>query len=370
MGPSVTTNRSSANRSRAGVRTGARLAVAALAALAVLAGCSSEPAQAPPDVTVSPDVDVSRAAPPEPTVPLTWPLTGVAATEVASRPAVAVKIENTNQARPQSGLQHADVVWETIVEFDVSRLVAVFHSQLPDEIGPVRSVRPMDIPIASPLHGPFVFSGGQPAILQLVYNSVMQPISHDAGADGLYRIRARSAPHNVYASLTTIIAQADGDHAAPPAEQFTFAMRPELATAVRAGTPATSLSFRLSAASSPNWTWDAGRGQWLRGEGSTPFMDAITGAQVGATNVVSVVAGHPDSGYDAQNAAPIPTYELVGEGDAVVATGGMTVPARWRKAADDQPLQLFDATGAPLMLAPGNTWVELVPAQDGSLTIG
>ncbi len=357
-------------RTRRDGRTAARLGLAALALTTALAACSSsEPPEPPPDVTVTPAVDVTRAAPPEPTVPVTWPLTGVAG-EVAPRPAVAVKIENTSQARPQSGLQHADVVWETIVEFQVSRLVAVFHSQLPEEIGPVRSVRPMDIPIASPLRAPFVFSGGQPGILQLVYNSPLQPLSHDAGVDGLYRIRSRSAPHNVYASLTALLAQADANHSAPPTEQFAFALRPELASAVRAGTPATTLSFRLSSASSPTWTYDATRGQWLRNEGSTPFMDAVTGAQVGATNVVSIVARHPDSGFDAQNAAPVPTYELVGEGDAVVATGGMTIPCRWRKAAEDQPMQLFDAAGAPILLAPGNTWVELVPAEDGSLTIG
>lgn len=365
MAPSATTI-----RTRRTARTGARLGLAALALTTALTACtSSEPPEPPPDVTVTPAVDVTRAAPPEPTIPVTWPLTGVAG-EVTPRPAVAVKIENTNQARPQSGLQAADVVWETIVEFQVSRLIAVFHSQLPEEIGPVRSARPMDVPVSAPLRPLFVFSGGQPGILQLIYNSTLQPISHDAGADGLYRIRSRSAPHNVYASLATILAQADADHSAPPAEQFAFALRPELAGAVRAGTSATTLSFRLSSASSPTWTYDATRGQWLRNEGSTPFMDAVTGEQVGATNVVSIVAAHPDSGFDAQNAAPIPTYELVGEGDAVVATAGMTIPARWRKAAEDQPMQLFDATGAPLLLAPGNTWVELVPAGDGSLTIG
>ena len=360
------------NRKRGAAQTGTRLGVLAVVGMLMLAACSSsEPApDAPPDVTVTPTIDEQRATPPEPSVPPAWPLTGVAADDVAARPAVAVKIENTNQARPQSGLQHADVVWETIVEFQVSRLIAVFHSQLPDEIGPVRSVRPMDIPVAAPLRGLFVYSGGQPAILDLVYGSPLQPISHDAGAPGLYRIRARSAPHNVYASLTTILGQADANHSAPPAEQFAFALSAEQATAVVSGTPAGRLSFRLSSASSPSWTWDAGRGQWLRSEGSSPHTDAITNAQIGATNVVSVVAGHPDSGYDAQNAAPIPTYELVGEGDAVVATGGKTIAGRWRKGGVDQPLQLFDASGAPLLLAPGNTWVELVPAGDGSLTIG
>jgi hypothetical protein len=338
---------------------------------AAMVACSAPaPIVTPPPVTVTPTIDASRTAPPEPVVPIVWPLTGVATAEVAARPAVAVKIENTSAARPQSGLQAADVVWETIVEFEVSRLVAVYHSQLPEEIGPVRSVRPMDIPIASPLLGLFVFSGGQPGILQLVYNSPMQPISHDAGADGLYRVSRRSAPHNVYASLTTILAQADGNHAAVPAQQFAFALRPALASAVNAGTPATSLSFTLSGASHPSWTWDAARAQWLRSEGSTPSTDFVTGAQVGATNVVSIVANHPPSGFGAQNNASVPTYELVGEGDAVVATGGMTIAGRWRKAAEAEPMQLFTADGQPLLLAPGNTWVELVPLNGGSLTVG
>src|SRR5665647_1883874 len=210
-------------------------------ATAVVGACS-----APPPVT-----------PPPPVVPLVWPLTGVATAEVALRPAIAVKIENTSAARPQSGLESADVVWETIVEFDVSRLVAVFHSQMPAEIGPVRSVRPMDIPIINPLHGLFVYSGGQPGILALVYDSTAQPLSHDAGVDGLYRVSRRAAPHNVYGSLASFVAQADANHSAPPAQQFVFALRPTLASAVRVGTPATSLSFTLSSASHPSWGWDA-----------------------------------------------------------------------------------------------------------------
>jgi hypothetical protein len=345
-------------------------AVSVAAAVVLLAACSSPaPVVTPPPVTVEPSIDAIRTAPPEPAIPLVWPLTGVQTAEVANRPAIAVKIENTKQARPQEGLESADVVWETIVEFDVSRLVAVFHSQIPDEIGPVRSVRPMDIPIASPLRGPFVYSGGQPGILQLVYDSTLQPLSHDAGVDGLYRVSRRSAPHNVYASLTTLLAQADANHSAPPAQQFVFALRPALATAVRAGTPATSLNFVLSSASNPNWSWDAASGTWLRSEGSTPAM-AEAGGRLAAVNVVSIVANHPPSGFGAQNNASVPTYDLVGEGDCVVATGGMTIAGRWKKTGEADPMQLFTADGQPLLLAPGNTWVELVPLNGGSLTVG
>lgn len=354
---------------RQGDRTGhGVLAVlAALTASMVLAACGSTPSPAS-TVTAQAGVTPNKSAGPTPTLPATWPLTGVPG-DVVSRPALAVKIENTSQARPQTGLEQADVVWETIVEFDVSRFIAVFHSQVPAEIGPIRSVRPMDPPAVGPTHGLFVFSGGQAGILALVRDSPLQAISHDAGAPGLYRISARSAPHNVYGDPKALWAQADAGHQAPPPEQFVFARTPAQAAAVAQGRPATSLSLRLSAASSPAWSWDAGTGTWLRSEGSVPAT-AASGARLSAVNVVSITASHPASGFGAQNGASVPTYTLVGSGDGVVATGGQVLDVHWRKDSADAPLQLFTANGAAAPLAPGNTWVELVPAETGSLTIG
>lgn len=354
-------------RSTTTVRTHRRLA-AAVAVLAVLAACSAPAPEVPDPVTVTPTIEPTRTTPPEPVVPIVWPLTGVQTPEVAQRPAMAVKIENTSIARPQTGLEFADVVWETIVEFEVSRLVAVFHSQVPEEVGPVRSVRPMDPLIVSPLRCPLVYSGGQPGILAQVRDAGIQAISHDAGAPGLYRISSRAAPHNVYGNVQTFLNQADANHNAVPPQQFAFALRPQLATATRAGTPAGTLSFSLSGQSHPSWGWDAATGTWLRSEGGTPSSSA-SGARLSAVNVVAVAAPHPSSGFGAQNGAAVPTYELVGEGDAVVATGGMSVAGRWRKAAPDAPMQLFLPDGSPLLLAPGNTWVELIPAGSGSLAV-
>jgi len=343
----------------------------ALAALLALAACSSpdpEPAPSPSNVTVRPTIPPTKASVPAPVAEPRWPLTGIAG-DPAARPALAVKIENTPVARPQSGLEQTDMVWETIVEFDVSRFVAVFHSQIPAEVGPIRSVRPMDPLILAPMHGLLAFSGGQPGILTLVADSGVQMISHDAGAPGMYRTKDRAAPHNVYGTPTIFWAQADADHQAPPAEQFTIARSADRAAAAVAGTPATTLSFHLSPASNPTWTWDAASGLWLRSEGATPAT-ARGGARLSAVNVVSITAAHPPTGYAAQNGVPVPTYELVGSGEGVVATGGKTVPVTWKKDSQDAPMRLFAADGSPADLAPGNTWVELVPAGSGSLTVG
>jgi hypothetical protein len=331
----------------------------------LLAACAT----GTPDPSVStaaPTIEPNKVAVAEPELPAVWPLTGESG-DLVNRPALAVKIENTAVARPQSGLNQADVVWETIVEFEVSRLVAVFHSQVPGEIGPIRSVRPMDTAITSPLNGLLTFSGGQPGILQMVADAPVQALSHDAGVDGMYRLKSRSAPHNVYATPATLWSQADAEHQNSPGQQFAIARSPELASAVVAGAPASRLDFRLSGQSSPAWQWNGE--VWQRWEGSTPATDAADDTQVHADNVVAIVAAHPNTEFGAQNGAPVPTYTLVGTGSGTLASGGKTVDVTWQKDSEAAPMRLFLADGTEATLAPGNTWVELVPAETGSMTV-
>jgi len=337
-------------------------------ALTACSGGDPEPAPTPSPVVVAPTIDPSKVPAPTPSIaPPTWPLTGVEGKPV-NRAALAVKIENTNQARPQTGLNEADVVWETIVEFQVSRYIAVYHSHVPKEVGPIRSVRPTDPIALAPTHGLLAFSGGQRGILPLVAKAGLQPLSNDAGTPGMYRTHDRAAPHNVYGDPATFWKSANAKHQDSPGEQFLFAGSADESAAVAGGKAASKLSFHLSAASNPSWTWDADAKKWNRSEGSTPAT-ARDGKRLVAVNVVSIVAPHVDSGFNAQGGAPVPVYKLVGSGKGVIATGGKSIAVTWKKAATDKPLRLFLPDGKPALLAPGNTWVELVPKEDGSLTV-
>jgi hypothetical protein len=339
-------------------------AIGALGAL-LLGGCAGAALPAP---SATATVVADKTAPPAPVVPEAWPLTGVAG-DVIARPAVAVKIENTAEARPQTGLEGADVVWEEIVEFGVSRLVAVYHSTLPREVGPIRSVRPADAAIASPLRGLFAFSGGQEAILDLMAGTPLQLLSHDDGDDGFYRVRTRRAPHNVYGSLTDFLAQADAAHQDQPGEQFTFARRPGGATAQRLGSPAPTIDLELAPGVSPSWTWDGGAERWLRSEAAGPSFTAA-GERLSVTNVVVVVVESFDSGLDAQLGEPVPDLRLVGSGRGLLASGGKAIEVTWSKAERAAPLVLTAPDGTVATLGPGTTWVELVPLGEGSFEIG
>ncbi len=351
---------------RARRRLGAALLMSL--ALSVTAACGS---QATTGGTAAPDSPVPSTTPPPPPPPsVPWPLTGVdSAGADVGRPAVAVKIENSVVARPQTGLGTADVVWEEMVEGGISRYVAVYHSTLPPTVGPVRSVRPMDPAIAAPLHGLLAYTGGQRSFVDAVRAAGLQDVSSDSGAAGYSRVSGRAAPHNTYADPAALLAQADPGHAGAPPAQFVHAGPGEQPTAVVAGTPAGVLDLRLSRIATPRWTWSQPDGAWLRAEGATPAVEA-DGTPLRATNVVVLRVDVVNTRYVDSAGNPVPETVLVGGGEALVATGGRTVPATWSKGSVADPVALTGADGGPVRLAPGTTWVELVPTATGSVTVG
>ncbi|QJW37658.1 DUF3048 domain-containing protein [Cellulosimicrobium protaetiae] len=349
-------------------RTGRGAGAVLAAVVLLLAGCGGEPA-APTTVTVDADVSADKAGPPEPEVPTVWPLTGVETDEVADRPALAVKIENAPQARPQTGLEQADVVWEEVVEGGITRFVAVYHSQVPPSVGPVRSVRPMDPAIVGPLHGILAYTGGQEPFVDAVGAAGVQSVVMDHGDDGFTTTRARRAPHNVYGSPEEFWAQADDDRTSPPPAQLVFAREPGTGTATVTGDAATRLDVRLTHASRAVWEWNADEGHYVRSEGDSPAVSADE-VRLSATNVVLLSATMENTPFKDPAGVPVPETKLVGSGEGVVASGGKQVTVTWSKEAVEAPLVLTGADGAPVELEPGRSWVELVPVGSGSWEIG
>jgi hypothetical protein len=347
--------------------TSAALLVALVLSTAVACGDEPQQPRASAPTTTAAPTTASPTPTPEPE-PILWPLTGVEVSEPVRRPALAVKIENSVDARPQTGLSAADMVWEQVVEGGITRFVAVFHSSLPPEIGPVRSVRPMDPGIAGPLHGLFAFSGGQPPFVSAVGAAGLQLISQEGGAGGYYRT-GRPAPHNIYADPRALVAQADAAHQANPPRQFAFAEPGEQPSAVTAGAPASIVDLQLSGIGRPAWSWSPADGRWLRTEGGVPALEA-DGVPLGAANVVVLRVDVVQTPYTDAIGTHVPETVMVSSGDAWVASAGHAVQAHWAKASVDAPVVLTDANGREITLAPGTTWIELVPNGTGSVTVG
>jgi Protein of unknown function (DUF3048) C-terminal domain len=135
---------------------------------------------------------------------------------------------------------------------------------------------------------------------------------------------------------------------------------PGSSSAAKEGTPTAALDFVFSQATKPSWTWDAAQQYYLRAQKGVADMDS-NGAQLHATNVVALRVGIDTS-------LGVPKTKLIGSGEAWVSTGGGTIHATWSKGAPTQPIKLTDDNGVTIRLAPGNTWIELVPLA-GSVTI-
>jgi Protein of unknown function (DUF3048) N-terminal domain/Protein of unknown function (DUF3048) C-terminal domain len=341
--------------------------VAGLTALVVLiGGCvvatAGESESAAPTTTTTtttttaPPTTTTTKPPPPPPV---YPLTGlpVADPAVAARPTLAVKIDNVEpESRPQIGLNQADIVYEERVEGAVTRFLALFHSHDSVPVGPVRSARTTDIGLYKPMGTPlFAWSGANAFFAERVRGSGIVDIGYDA-APGLYsRAGNRQAPHNLMLKGTPAVWANAYPGATPPNSQlFSYRAPGQPPTG---GTPVKGMRivFAVGPGSAPvEYVWN-GTG-WARFQNGTPHVDA-EGVQIAPENVVISYTAYASSGVNDQFGVPIREAQLVGEGQAVVLTGGRAFAARWRKPAGHLPTQYFDQAGRPIGLTPGRTWV-------------
>jgi hypothetical protein len=270
------------------------------------------------------------------------------------RPAIFVKIENAAAARPQSGLDKADVVYEAVAEGGITRFAAIFQSQDPGRVGPVRSVRPQDADLAAPLHGLAAFSGGLSAFVQPL-NDVAQNLSADKIGEGrpYIRISERRAPHNLYLDVAGLWPKADADHSDPPPPLFSYGALPASAT------PANAVTVRMSAAVTVTWTWDGGA--WRRSQDGHPFT-VTGGGRIGPQNVLLQSVSVTSTRFVDPAGTPVPAADLIGTGAAVLFRDGKELTGTWSKPDQGTATTFTAADGTTMQLHPGQTWVELAPS--------
>jgi len=341
------------------------------AAALVLAACAAPSVMAPNTTVQASAPAVTREpAPTPPTDPkpaIVFPLTGLDATAasaaVLKQPVLSVKIENTEAARPQTNLEYADVVMEENVEYGISRLIALFQSNYPKQVGPIRSMRPMDRNIIGQFGGPLIFSGAQQRFIDQAAASGTVLITQDIGSGGFFRTSDKPPPHNLHGYLASFKKQSKG--AVAPPTQWAFAYPETGASATLAGKPVKTIDLRFSPYAHPHWKWSADRNLWLRYEGDSPHKTA-SGKQLTATNVVILyvtvrMTGETPAGVRPHGISVPETLVAGKKGKGFVATGGKYIPVTWSKKSQFKPFVVVDVNGDAVALAPGQSWWELVP---------
>ena len=338
-------------------RTVSILAVAGL----VLAGCA-EPRVEEPEAFVYPIA----------------PLTGVAymseseIPDTNALPAVSCKVDNAPAGRPQFNLNKTDIVHVQMVEGGLTRLVATWHSQPVDKVGPVRSVRPMDADIAAAFGGIFCYSGGVDMFIALLQDTSLyladENTQQSVKPNSFSRTPERFAPHNMVVDMGLL--QSQHEDLAAPQSIFNYAAfldetKDYEPASASSGKATTDLTIEYPDATS-YWKGD-GSGNLLRTQDGEPHMDGVSEEQVRAKNVV-VLEVQIDSSIRDVRYGVIPKTIMVGSGKVWVFVDGKHIEGTWSKATQTSPIELLDSTGAVIKLAPGNTWVELKP-DTATLTI-
>lgn len=295
-----------------------------------------------------------------PRVPV-YPLTGLPILDpaAAKRPALVVKIDNHPEARPQSGLNEADLVYEENVE-NLTRFAAVFQSNGADPVGPIRSGRTQDVDLLGSLNKPiFAWSGGNARVSAAINASDLVPVNETRAGKAMFRSngQGRSAPHNLYGDVSALYTFAPPD-AGPPPQQFQYR---DVGTQV-AGTRADAVKVSMDNAQ-VLWKWDVGSGTYLRSTDGKPHMDALTGLQVATSNVILLYVDYRPSPADGRS----PEAQTEGYGVAWVFSGGKYIEGSWTRTDRLQTFTLLDAEGKPILLTPGHTFVELARAGKGAV---
>ena len=339
-------------------------AVEWLAQRGITTGCATSPARYCPQQTVRRDqmamflarvLGLEITVPPQRIAPLNGqPVKGLD----WDRRVIAVKIDDHRGARPQSGVDRADAIFETLVEGGLTRWTALFHQSDSSHLGPIRSLRPTDIGLVLPLSATVAASGGQQWIIDMAVAQAVPVLRERDARPALFRIDGRQAPHNLYGNTNKIreVAGSAGHPDGPPPPLFEWGPLPE-------GIVSTQITLQWSDPIAVTWSWDGNRYRRWRGSGAHNwFLPDGSVGQVSADSLIVLMAPVSElAPPPAVTGSPVPVLNTVGTGTVFVFADGRAVRGTWSRATQLEPFVLTTAQGEPLTIPPGVPWINVFP---------
>lgn len=291
------------------------------------------------------------------------PLTGieVKSEAVTSQQVTAIMIENSPEARPQSGLKQAGVVFEAVAEGGITRFVALYQESKPQLIGPVRSVRPYYVEWAAAFDPSMAHIGGSYKALQMIRSGKYgHDIDQFFNADSYWRSSDRYAPHNVYTSFKRL--DALNKRKGYASSKFEGFERLDKAQPVKKPS-AKNISINVSSGSyAVSYSYDIEHNHYIRKQGGVKHVDREKGQitpKVVIAMKVPMSLGFED-GYREQ-------IKTTGKGEAFIFQNGTVIKATWSKASATSQIHFTDSEGDDIELTPGQTWITAL-AKDRSVS--
>lgn len=312
--------------------------------------------------TSEPTPVVHAPAPPPPPVVYYSPLTGIPVkSEAVTKQAVtAVIIENSPDARPQSGLQQAGVVYEAIAEGGITRFLVLYQESKPKLVGPVRSVRMYYVDWLTPYQASVAHVGGSWQALKLVRGGKYRDIDQFFNAGSYWRSTDRYAPHNVYTSFKRL----DALNKSKGYTSSTFTGWPRVDGKPADKPTATNIKINISSALfNTQYKYDAKNNRYKRYLAGVPHKDR----EKGAITPSVVIAMHVNMRIVNED-GPREQITTTGSGKATIFQNGTAQKVTWRKKSRSAPLEFIDTSGKAVALTRGQTWVAAVPNNGGSVS--
>lgn len=293
--------------------------------------------------------------PPEYNCPLDGTkVTSFAATE--KRP-VLVQVDNAPAARPQSGLSQADIVYEAMAEGDVTRFSAIFACREVDAIGPVRSARLINLELVPEYTALLSNSGSSRGTSDALEAAALPNINDPSYPQAYWRVDDRAAPHDMMTSTSNIRNAAES--VGIPA---TYKVTPLLFKDDAPAPAVTSIGVPYSGIADVSYRYDPGSNSWQRFIGGEPHIDSLNGAQISPKNVVIQYVNISDSDIEEDAGGNMGLiFGLQGTGRVQVFRDGQMVEGTWERTGESSVTWYLDASGKPIPLNRGLTFVQLVP---------
>ena len=299
---------------------------------------------------------------PKPAVKYYSPLTGekVTSEAVTTAPVTAVMIENSPDARPQSGLKDSGIVFEAIAEGGITRFLVLYQQEKPGLIGPVRSIRLYDAEWVAPFSASVGHVGGSMGGLAEIRNGSYRDMDQFFNAASYYRSSDRYDPHNVYTTSTLLDAlNAKKGYASSAFTGFTRVDGKPATTPT-----ATNISITISSALyNSTYTYDKTTNTYARSQAGAPHLDRESG-QITPTVVVAMRVDEQtvlQDGYREQ-------ITTIGSGPATIFQNGTATAVTWHKPSKTSQITFTDVTGTDVPLVRGQTWLAAVPNNGGNVT--
>jgi hypothetical protein len=280
--------------------------------------------------------------------------------KLVERRPVVVMIDNSPKARPQAGLNKAQVIYEMLAEGGITRFEAVYLEGEPATLGPVRSARHYFVYTAAGYDSVYAHCGGSPQAFQEIA-ALKVPDLDDLKDRGIYwRSPARTAPNNLYTSMETLrsaMALRGWERQQAPPPQFKFTDTP------KGGSPAGKIKIPYPKGYqgyTVDWEYDSEARVYRRFTAGEPHIDSENGTQLTAKTVmVLYIKSWPIPGDQELRI----DMEIIGSGKGAVFSSGKSREIKWTKESKTSPFSFYEASGAPLEIERGQVFIQVVPLE-------